>query len=138
MESLRVLPPVPLTVRKAHKTDFLAGHLVPKGTFLHIPVRRPVHSRLRERRLISSPSQIRVINTWQAVWGPDAEECVPYAFVYLRTGTHDSPPSSFRPSRWLDLPKTYNPAFSFMSFIAGPHGCIGKTMALIEMKAVLV
>ncbi|KAL1754073.1 cytochrome P450 [Schizophyllum commune] len=97
MESLRVLPPVPLTVRKAYKTDYLAGHLVPKGTFLHIP--------------------IRVINTWQAVWGPDAED--------------------FRPSRWLDLPKTYNPAFSFMSFIAGPHGCIGKTMALMEMKAVL-
>ncbi|KAL1685575.1 cytochrome P450 [Schizophyllum commune] len=97
MESLRVLPPVPLTVRRAYKTDFLAGHLVPKGTFLHIP--------------------IRVINTWQAVWGPDAED--------------------FRPSRWLNLPKTYNPAFSFMSFIAGPHGCIGKTMALMEMKAVL-
>ncbi|TRM66573.1 cytochrome P450 [Schizophyllum amplum] len=97
MESLRVLPPVPLTVRKAFKTDILAGYLVPKGTYLHIP--------------------IRVINTWTAIWGPDAEE--------------------FRPSRWLDLPKTYNPAFSLMSFIAGPHGCIGKTMAIIEMKAVL-
>ncbi|KAL1744731.1 cytochrome P450 [Schizophyllum fasciatum] len=97
MESLRVLPPVPLTVRKAYKTDFLAGCLVPKGTFLHIP--------------------IRVINTWTAIWGPDAED--------------------FRPARWLDLPKTYNPAFSLMSFIAGPHGCIGKTMALMEMKVVL-
>jgi cytochrome P450 len=25
-----------------------------------------------------------------------------------------------------------------LSFIAGPHGCIGKTMAIVEMKAVLV
>ncbi len=43
----------------------------------------------------------------------------------------------FRPERWLNLPKTYNPTFSLLSFIAGPHGCIGKTMAIIEMKAVL-
>ncbi|KAI5891748.1 cytochrome P450 [Schizophyllum commune H4-8] len=97
MESLRVLPPVPLTVRKAYKTGLIGDFLVPKGTFLHIP--------------------IRVINTWTDIWGPDAEE--------------------FRPSRWLDSPKSYNPTFSLMSFIAGPHGCIGKTMALLEMKAVL-
>ncbi|KAJ6570721.1 cytochrome P450 [Mycena sp. CBHHK59/15] len=97
-ESLRVLPPVPLTLRVAQKTEYIAGVRVPKGTLLSIP--------------------IRVINTWMQVWGPDAEE--------------------FHPARWLALPKAYNPAFSHFSFIAGPHACIGKTMALIEMKAVLV
>jgi cytochrome P450 len=44
----------------------------------------------------------------------------------------------FHPARWLALPKAYNAAFSQFSFIAGPHGCIGKTMAVSEMKAVLV
>ncbi|KAF9047074.1 cytochrome P450 [Hymenopellis radicata] len=97
MEGLRVMPPVPITVRKAAKTDYIEGVLVPKGTLLHICIRN--------------------INTWDAIWGDDAEE--------------------FRPERWLDLPKAYDPAFSFLSFIAGPHACIGKTMAIVEMKAIL-
>lgn len=54
-ESLRVLPPVPLTIRVAEKTDYTGGVLVPKGTVIYIP--------------------IRVINTWKEVWGDDAEEC---------------------------------------------------------------
>ncbi|KAK7437940.1 hypothetical protein VKT23_018375 [Stygiomarasmius scandens] len=97
MESLRVMPPVPLTVRRSTKTDYVDGVLVPKGTLFWVP--------------------IRVVNTWNVIWGEDAED--------------------FRPSRWLDLPKTYHPAFSLLSFIAGPHACIGKTMAIVEMKAVL-
>uniref|UniRef100_A0A0W0GDZ4 Cytochrome p450 n=1 Tax=Moniliophthora roreri TaxID=221103 RepID=A0A0W0GDZ4_MONRR len=60
---------------------------------------------------------IRVVNTLKDVWGDDAEE--------------------FRPSRWLNLPEKYNNTFSVLSFIAGPHACIGKTMAIVEMKAVL-
>ncbi|KAJ7057867.1 cytochrome P450 [Mycena amicta] len=96
-ESLRVLPPVPLTLRVAEKTDYIDGVLVPKGTVINIP--------------------IRVINTWKPVWGEDAEE--------------------FHPERWLNLPKAYNSSFSQFSFIAGPHACIGKTMAVSEMKAVL-
>jgi cytochrome P450 len=58
-----------------------------------------------------------VINTWKSTWGPDAEE--------------------FRPERWLNLPKSYNSQYSLMSFIFGPHACIGKTMAIIEMKTVI-
>ncbi|KAG7444977.1 cytochrome P450 [Guyanagaster necrorhizus] len=97
MESLRVMPPVPLTVRTTAKTDYIEGVLVPKGTLLHISIRN--------------------VNTWQTIWGEDAEE--------------------FHPERWLNLPKAYNSTFSLLSFIAGPHGCIGKTMAIVEMKAVL-
>ncbi|KAJ7442169.1 cytochrome P450 [Mycena galericulata] len=44
----------------------------------------------------------------------------------------------FRPARWLNLPAAYDPTFSMFSFLAGPHACIGKTMALSEIKAVLV
>ncbi|KAG6866222.1 hypothetical protein C0991_007247 [Blastosporella zonata] len=97
MESLRILPPVPLTVRSATRDDYVDGILVPKGTLLTIP--------------------IRIINTWKVLWGEDAEE--------------------FKPQRWLDLPKDHHPVFSMLSFLAGPHACIGKTMAIIEMKAVL-
>ncbi|KAF9269046.1 cytochrome P450, partial [Marasmius fiardii PR-910] len=60
---------------------------------------------------------IRVVNTMKNIWGEDAEE--------------------FNPSRWLKLPDTYNPTFSVLSFLAGPHACIGRTMAIVEMKAVL-
>ncbi|XP_006457133.1 hypothetical protein AGABI2DRAFT_123000 [Agaricus bisporus var. bisporus H97] len=61
---------------------------------------------------------IRVINTWKSTWGPDAEE--------------------FHPERWSNLSiKNYNSQYSFMSFIFGPHACIGKTMAIIEMKTVI-
>ncbi|KAF4596220.1 hypothetical protein EYR40_008095 [Pleurotus pulmonarius] len=97
MESLRLLPPVPMTFRQAGKTDYIEGVLVPKGTMLYIP--------------------IRVVNTWKEIWGEDAEE--------------------FRPLRWQNLPQAYTPTLSFLSFIAGPHACIGKTMAVMEMKAVL-
>ncbi|KAL1746407.1 cytochrome P450 [Schizophyllum fasciatum] len=93
MESLRLMPPVPMTFRKAAKTDHIDGVLVPKGTIFYVP--------------------IRVVNTMRAFWGPDAED--------------------FRPARWLAPPKTAH----FQSFIVGPHACIGKTMAIIEMKAIL-
>ncbi|KAF9476118.1 cytochrome P450 [Pholiota conissans] len=96
-ESLRVMPPVPMTLRQAAKTDYIDGVVVPKGTFLYIP--------------------IRVINTWKKVWGDDAEE--------------------FNPGRWLNLPQNYNSTTSALSFIVGPHACIGKTMAIFEMKAFL-
>ncbi|KAG6821440.1 hypothetical protein H0H93_010164 [Arthromyces matolae] len=54
MESLRLLPPVPLTVRVTTKDDIVDGVRLPKGTMLTIP--------------------IRVVNTWKVVWGEDAEE----------------------------------------------------------------
>ena len=38
MESLRVLTPVPMTLRKAGKDDWIDGYFIPKGTVLYIPV----------------------------------------------------------------------------------------------------
>ncbi|KAH7927163.1 cytochrome P450 [Leucogyrophana mollusca] len=97
MESLRLFPPLPQTVRQAAKDTEVDGIFVPKGTLIYVPV--------------------RVFNTWEEYWGDDAEE--------------------FRPERWENLPETYNSAFSMLAFIAGPHACIGRTMAMMEMKAVL-
>lgn len=36
MESLRIYPPVPMTVRKANKSDHVDGTFIPKGTLLNI------------------------------------------------------------------------------------------------------
>ncbi|KAJ7624697.1 cytochrome P450 [Roridomyces roridus] len=60
---------------------------------------------------------IRAISTQKRLWGEDAEE--------------------FRPTRWLNLPDTYDATYSNFSFLVGPHSCIGKTMAVNEMRAVL-
>lgn len=92
-----MFPPVPMTIRKAAKSDWIDGIYVPKDTLLYIP--------------------IRVANTWKQTWGADAEE--------------------FRPERWLHLPEGYHASLWMQTFIAGPHACIGRTMAIIEMKAIL-
>ena len=39
MESLRVMPPVPMTLRQADKDDWIDGTFIPKGTLFYIPVR---------------------------------------------------------------------------------------------------
>ncbi|KAJ3865621.1 cytochrome P450 [Lentinula novae-zelandiae] len=59
---------------------------------------------------------IRVVNTLEDIWGEDAEE--------------------FNPLRWLPE-NNFGPVPSTLTFLAGPHACIGKTMAIIEMKAVI-
>ncbi|KIL62982.1 hypothetical protein M378DRAFT_128247 [Amanita muscaria Koide BX008] len=60
---------------------------------------------------------LSVINTNKKVWGEDAEE--------------------FKPSRWLNLPKAYNPNYSSLTFLTGPHACIGKTMAVMEIRSMV-
>jgi cytochrome P450 len=45
--------------------------------------------------------------------------------------------SRYKPSRWLNLPKEYDPNYSLLSFLAGHRSCIGKTMAITEIKAVI-
>jgi cytochrome P450 len=39
MESLRVMPPVPMTFRMSGKTQMLDNILIPKNTLFYIPVR---------------------------------------------------------------------------------------------------
>jgi len=108
-----------MTFRKVDKADYLDGIYIPAGTILYIPVR--LLSSFSPNYIITDVvallCKIRVINSWKTIWGPDAEE--------------------FRPERWANLPKSWHPQYSFMSFIVGPHACIGKMMAIIEMKTVL-
>lgn len=61
-----------------------------------------------------------VINHDKHIWGEDAD--------------------LFKPSRWKskNMPALYDARFSMMTFLAGPHACIGKQMAIMELKTVLL
>lgn len=63
------------------------------------------------------PISNRAINMDPEVWGADADE--------------------FKPERWFNLPERYDRTFSMITFIAGAHGCIGRTMSYLEMKATI-
>ncbi|KAJ9475725.1 Cytochrome P450-DIT2 [Pseudozyma hubeiensis] len=63
------------------------------------------------------PISNRAINMDPNVWGDDAD--------------------AFKPERWFDLPDKYDRTFSMITFIAGAHACIGRTMSYLEMKAVI-
>jgi len=39
----------------------------------------------------------------------------------------------FKPERWYNLPEGFDPSLSLLTFIAGAHQCIAKTMAQTEM-----
>ena len=43
MEGLRLYPPVPMTFRKAAKSDYIDGIWVPKGTLFYMPVSEMHH-----------------------------------------------------------------------------------------------
>lgn len=63
------------------------------------------------------PISSRAINMDPDIWGPDADE--------------------FKPERWNNLPDQYDRTFSMITFLAGAHACIGRTMSYLEMKAVI-
>ncbi|KXN93028.1 Cytokinin hydroxylase [Leucoagaricus sp. SymC.cos] len=97
MESLHDFPPAPVTYRQAAESDLIDGAFIPKGTIIYIP--------------------IRVINTWEEFWGPDAEE--------------------FRPECWLDSQVNADTRFKFATFSTGIRECTGRTVALLQMKLVI-
>ncbi|KAJ6466111.1 cytochrome P450 [Mycena vitilis] len=60
---------------------------------------------------------IEAINTQREVWGPDGD--------------------IFRPNRWLDLPPGYNPKFSTLTFLAGPLHCMGRSVAMMQLRRMI-
>ncbi|KAG6849383.1 hypothetical protein H0H93_008938 [Arthromyces matolae] len=114
-EVLRLHPPVTDTNRIAAEDDIIplstpattstgemvTSIIIPKGT------------------MVSSP--IRMINRFEAFWGPDAKE--------------------FEPERWLDdadIPaKQLQGHRHILTFSDGPRICLGRNFALTEFKAAL-
>ncbi|KAJ4295947.1 hypothetical protein N0V88_004649 [Collariella sp. IMI 366227] len=95
-ESLRYIPPIPMTVRESVKDDVIDGYAVPAHTVIYMLA--------------------NTINRMEWFWGDDADE--------------------FNPDRWNNLPATAVPN-SFMTFLQGPRGCIGRKFAEVEMKVML-
>ena len=52
------------------------------------------------------------------IWGPDADK--------------------FRPERWDELTGDATSPYAYEPFSNGPRVCIGKNIALLEMKAILI
>lgn len=47
-------------------------------------------------------------------------------------------PERFNPERWNDKSMLTNEPYSFIPFSAGPRSCIGKYLALMESKVIMV
>jgi len=75
--------------------------------------------RMRKGNVVIVP--ILAIHKLKSLWGEDAEE--------------------FKPERWECIPdavKAMPSVFgNLLTFITGPHACIGYRFALVEMKAIL-
>ncbi|KAJ6572150.1 cytochrome P450 [Mycena capillaripes] len=116
-ESLRLHAPVGFTERIATKTDYIPLHTQ------YVDVNGTSKSTTRVDKGDKVYIPIRAVNRSKDLWGLDAEE--------------------FKPERWRDnlVPDTVKavPAVwsNTMSFLAGPHACIGYRVALIQMKAML-
>ncbi|KAK1215344.1 hypothetical protein PQX77_022050 [Marasmius sp. AFHP31] len=114
-ETLRLLAPVQATIREATRDDV-------------IPLSQPFvdqygqrHDVLEIKKGQSVSIPIIAINKDKALWGSDAEE--------------------FKPERWENLPEavTSIPGVwgNMMTFLGGPHGCIGWRFTIVETKALL-
>ncbi|KAJ7636383.1 cytochrome P450 [Roridomyces roridus] len=114
-ESMRLHSPVEYTIRQAMADDVL-------------PLRKSYADRngrtyssisIRKGTVIRIP--IACVHYDKELWGEDAEE--------------------FRPERWDDLPEvalTIPGVWAhLLTFISGPHNCIGFRFSLIEIKALL-
>ncbi|KAJ7141917.1 cytochrome P450 [Mycena crocata] len=116
-EALRLHAPVGFTERIATKTDYIPLHTPYRG-FSGMD-----HDTVRVNKGDKIYIPIRAVNRSRDLWGADAEE--------------------FRPERWLEngVPEAVKgiPAVwsNTMSFLSGPHACIGYRVALIQMKAML-
>ncbi|KAJ7272392.1 cytochrome P450 [Mycena rebaudengoi] len=114
-ETMRVYCPVTVAVRKAMADDVLPlskPYIDRKGT---------AHDSLpiAKGQIIHVP--ILAVNTDKEIWGNDATE--------------------FIPERWEHLPDAVNSIPSIwahqLTFLAGPHNCIGFRFSITEMKALL-
>lgn len=43
----------------------------------------------------------------------------------------------FNPTRWLDSTKKYKTSPQFLAFLGGPHRCIARAMAIMQLKIVV-
>ncbi|KAJ3872268.1 cytochrome P450 [Lentinula edodes] len=133
-EALRLHAPVGFTERIATTTDYIPlqqsffdVHGIERDRVrcgIPCTIHSPAHvSSIRVHKGDKIFIPIRAINRSRELWGIDSEE--------------------FKPERWVEnhVPETVKsiPAVwsNMMSFLAGPHACIGYRIALLQMKSML-
>ncbi|KAJ3203496.1 hypothetical protein HDU82_006541 [Entophlyctis luteolus] len=107
-ESLRLVPPAPLTSRVTVEDDVLCGYFIPKGT--PIVISPGVNHRLPE------------------YWGPDCLEFKPSRWMSTDAESKENADAATADSK---------PFGAYMPFLLGPRNCIGQRFAMLEMKSVL-
>ncbi|KAJ7726265.1 cytochrome P450 [Mycena maculata] len=114
-ESMRVHAPAAFTIRMAMDDDVLPLN----RSYVDRHGRVYTGIRIRKGTMIRIP--IGDVHRDKEIWGEDAAE--------------------FRPERWDDIPKAAGSIpgvwANLMTFLAGPHNCIGFRFSIVEMKALL-
>ena len=119
-ESLRYLPPIPLTVRQSVEADTFSGYHIPAGTPVYI-----------------FPS---VVNRMSAYWGPTADVFDPDRWdqpVTIRTTSAPAAEAAVSIPPPNGRTTSNGSSSGFMTFLQGPRGCIGRKFAETEMKVLL-
>ena len=109
-ETLRFIPPVPITMREAAHSTTILGKPIPKGT-----------------NVIMSPV---AINKSPAFWGEDAGEFNPERWL-MSSNNSEEKLDRYDPSGKA----TSN--YAFLTFLHGPRSCIGQQFARAEFAALL-
>ncbi|KAI0933177.1 hypothetical protein AcV7_004723 [Taiwanofungus camphoratus] len=114
-ETLRVYPPIPATIRVAMRDDVIPLDTPFADTY------GQVHDNIRISKGDSVMIPIADINRSKALWGEDASE--------------------FKPERWDAVPEAVQsiPGVwgNLLTFLGGPHACIGYRFSLVEVKTLI-
>ncbi|KAJ6566323.1 cytochrome P450 [Mycena capillaripes] len=114
-ETLRVHAPVAATFRAAVQDD-----IIPLGT-PYTDRNGTVHETIRLTKGQTVVLPILALNRDPAIWGPDAHEFIPERWE------RNPPISTSIPGVWSHM----------LTFLGGPHACIGYRFSLVELKALL-
>ncbi|KAJ6453867.1 cytochrome P450 [Mycena vitilis] len=114
-EVMRMYPPVAFTMRQAMEDDVL-----PLGK-QYLDRNGNAYDYIRVNKGTSIRIPIAAVNREREIWGDDVD--------------------LFRPDRWDSVPEAANTIPSvwanLLTFLAGPHNCIGFRFSLVEIKSLL-
>jgi tryprostatin B 6-hydroxylase len=117
-------PSAPFSVGDVRHADHLNG-VINEALRLHPPVPSGTYR-------ITPPQGITV----DGVYLPGEVNITLPHYVIGRSEDHWVRPNEFIPERWYSRPELIKNKNAFVPFSIGPYGCIGKQLALMELRAV--
>lgn len=116
-ETLRLFPPVALTIRTASKDTDICGHFIPKGTTIIIPP--------------------WAVNTSRKLWGPDGREFSPERWTAPDANDNDGDDEHDDEDVVGGQRGMNSGNFAMLTFLHGPRSCIGQSFAIGELRCLL-